>query len=188
MKTLIYFVALDHIPEIPGDTDSAEFSATRSWNRYQDMVHHFEENSLDPYKIIPVFHQFERLKYLDRMLEAEIPYIGLSPTNEDAFENDKRPFLRKCFKQVAPNGKPLCKTHAFGLSSYELLGWKKNTTVVEFPFYSADSTSWAEQAKHMSIIVPKWGTTFTPGTDEGLEKIFQTKWDFSEIYSVTSVA
>lgn len=180
-----YFVALDHIPEIPGDTVSAEFSATRSWNRYKDMVHHFEENSLDPIKIIPVYHHFEHPRHLERMLVAGIPYIGLSPSNENGVtDDDKRTFLDLCFKLVAPNGKPLCKTHAFGLSSYKLLGWKNNTAEVEFPFYSADSTTWAEQAKFMNIIVPKWASTFTLGTDQILEKIFQTKWDFSEIYSV----
>ena len=78
-----HFVSLDQIPNNPNDPLNVEAATNRSWNRYEDMVGFFENNNMDPERIIPVYHQFETLDNLEKMLQANIPYIGLLPSNEN---------------------------------------------------------------------------------------------------------
>ena len=182
-----YFVCLDQIPEDfknPTDLDEA---AKRSQNNYLEMVQFFEQKGMDPSKIIPVYHQGEDEKYLHWMLERKIPYIGISPTNESVRKGIKDKFLIECFVAIRKSDHPKVKTHAFGLSSMDLLGLKQGTDKRRFPFYSADSTTWGLRATTYQIIVPKRKrhiVTVTD-TDTDIRHGFNEKWDWSEIEDVT---
>lgn len=102
-------------------------------------------------KLLPIFHQGEDFKWLDNMLEytdengKHIPYIGISPANDQPVKY-KREWLRHCFDMIAKSSNPNVKTHAFGMTSLDVLE--------DFPFTSADSTSWLMSAVTGSIFSP----------------------------------
>jgi hypothetical protein len=62
-----------------------------------------------------------------------IPYIGISPAN-DKTVREKQVFIEECFNIIKRSSNPDVKTHAFGMTSLDLLE--------RYPFTSADSTSW----------------------------------------------
>lgn len=173
-----YFANLDTIPEDFRNPAMVEEAAESSRNQYLDMRQYFLQNKIDPNKIIPIYHQGEDPKYLYWMLEHKIPYIGLSPSNKNANKDSKQKFLASCFRIIQQSSYPV-KTHAFGLSSYELLGLKKGSNRRQFPFYSADATTWGDNALKNQIIVPRRKLKF-----EG-RRPFQAKWDFRRIEAVT---
>lgn len=115
----------------------------RGFENYYYMKKKLKEKlgrEIDP---IHVFHQGENYAYLERMLK-ECTYIGISPNND--FKDDKKQiWLQECFeiiKQINPN----IKTHAFGVTSWQLLS--------RFPYTSADSSAWALTSAMGSIITP----------------------------------
>ncbi len=180
-----YFVSLDTIPEDFRLTTLVDEAAEQSRNNYLDMVDFFKLNDMDATKIIPVYHQGEDPRYLRFMLDEKVPYIGLSPSNDvGVLKIDKERFLRGCFHQIRHSSHPNVKTHAFGLSSYELLGLNSERTAREFPFYSADATTWGRQALLSQIIVPKRKKRTKDGKDITGRHTFQAKWDFSDIVSI----
>jgi len=141
---LDYYVALDVIPGSFGHTPSpaeVEESATRSWENLLYM----EAHGLQP---IPVFHMGEQFKWLRRMVEHGCPYIGISPAN-DRTTSKKRVWLDRVFSEITDDaGKPLVKTHAFGVTAIDLL--------MRYPWYSADSTTWIMMAARGKIMLPAW--------------------------------
>jgi hypothetical protein len=102
---------------------------------------------------IPVFHQGEDFKWLERMLDAQIPYIGISPTPR--FSQDViLAWLDECFTRLTnAKGEPLCKTHGFGVTSFG--------AIRRYPWFSIDSTTWAMAAGYGTIILPP----FTHGNE-----------------------
>lgn len=95
---------------------------------------------IDP---IHVFHQGENYVYLEKMLK-ECTYIGISPNNDNK-DDVKERWLQECFeiiKKINPN----IKTHAFGVTSWQLLS--------KFPYTTADSSAWALTSAMGSIITP----------------------------------
>ena len=97
---------------------------------------------------MPVFHGGEDFKWLKKYID-NYEYIGigglgqrmstslwLSGMGDSAFSlicNDK--------------GMPRVKVHGFAMTSPEL--------IIEFPFFSVDSTSWMQFGKYGLIVVPK---------------------------------
>lgn len=141
---LDYYVALDVIPGAFGVTptpEEVEVSAARSW----DNLLYMEAHGLQP---IPVFHMGEQFKWLRRMVEHGCPYIGISPAN-DRTTGAKRVWLDRVFDEITdPEGKAVVKTHAFGVTSIDLL--------MRYPWYSADSTTWIMMAARGKILLPHW--------------------------------
>ena len=131
----LYFVNLDVLPgkfgEYP-DEKQREESAEKGW---ENMLY-LESKGL---KVIPVFHQHEDFKWLDRIRE-HTDYIGISPAN-DVSSKMKEKWLEKVFSIT----RDTIKTHGFGITSFPLL--KK------FPFYSVDSTSWVASGRFASMHV-----------------------------------
>ena len=144
IEHLDHYVALDVIPGAFGVTPSpaeVEVSAQRSWENLLYM----EAHGLQP---IPVFHMGEQFKWLRRMVEHGCPYIGISPAN-DRTTDKKRVWLDRVFDEITdPNGKPVVKTHAFGVTAIDLL--------MRYPWYSADSTTWIMIAARGKILLPHW--------------------------------
>jgi len=139
-----HYVNLDVIPGEFGRTPSpseVEVSAEQGWANMLRM----EAEGLRP---IPVFHMGEQFKWLRRMVEHGCPYIGISPAN-DRPTKAKAVWLDRVFDQITDAaGWPLVRTHAFGVTSIDLL--------IRYPWYSADSTTWIMIAARGKILLPRW--------------------------------
>jgi hypothetical protein len=172
----LYFVNLDMIPPVESEEEARQKqaevmgAANGGYKNYQRMVSALAEVGVPKERIIHVYHQFEPLEYLKRMVDEDhMDYIGLSPCN--AVDTDeKRKFLGQCFDEVIGRNPPRCKTHAFGLSGFELLP--------EFPLYSADARSWGIQASGSSIYVPKFRSNGSRYGDP-----LERRWDFTKLDS-----
>ena len=118
-----------------------------SWKNYLYMV----DRVKSPFKLLPIFHQGEEFKWLQNILNYtdelgnHIPYIGLSPANDSGVPM-KIEFLRRCFSIIKKSNNPNVRTHAFGMTSLDVLE--------KFPLTSADSTSWIMAAANGSIYTP----------------------------------
>ena len=147
------FAQLDTIPgrfNQPKTLEEIQNAPRLSWENYLYM----RERLLEPDKLIPIFHQGEDFKWLENMLEwidndgKPIGYIGVSPAMDVP---GLEPWLIKCFNIIAKSSNPNVKTHAFGMTQLSVLE--------QFPYTSADSTSWKLCAAMGSIYTP-WGTIY----------------------------
>lgn len=139
-----YIVNLDVIPGEPGHYDISEReldrAASQGWAHYQYMCEHLPKE-----KIIPVFHQGEKFRWLKQMVEAT-EYLGLSPAN-DRSTYEKIMWLDECMQYVCDSeGMPKVKFHAFGVTSVRILR--------RYPWYSADSASWVMFSRYGTILLP----------------------------------
>lgn len=141
-----YIVNLDVIPARPGQKKipvvEIERSAKQGWSNYKKMVN----AGLPADKIIHVFHQNEDFKWLDRMVESGMPYIGLSPAN-DRTRHEKVIWLDQCMKHVLDkDGMPLVKFHGFAVTSFLIMK--------RYPWYSVDSSTWAVAGGRGETFIP----------------------------------
>ena len=138
-------VNLDVIPAEFGRTptsEEVEDSAERGWSNFLEM----RKAELNP---IPVFHQGERMVWLDKMIEYGCDYVGISPAN-DRTTSQKKEWLDDVFSFLCDNndGYAPVKTHAFGVTAVELM--------FRYPWYSVDSATWLLLGAYGAIYVPKW--------------------------------
>ena len=147
------FAQVDKIPGVFGKPKTPEQLASapkESWDNYLYMKDRVK--SVD--KLLPVFHQGEDFYWLRNMLEFthedghHIPYIGISPAN-DVSVKEKTKWLVEVFRVIKNSSNPDVKTHAFGMTSLHLLE--------QFPFTSADSTTWVMTAANGNVLT-KHGT------------------------------
>lgn len=151
------FAQVDKIPGKWGEPKTPEQLAEApilSWENYNYMVRRVKS----PKKLQPIFHQGEDFKYLKQMLEFKYPedvldkscvgqpidYIGIS-CNKELSSSDWYAWFLQVFKIIRDSSNPNVKTHAFGMTSLRILE--------QFPFHSADSTSWVRSASFGNIIV-----------------------------------
>lgn len=136
------YVNLDVIPGAPGrrrTLSEIEYSAAKSHEHQLAM----RAAGLSP---IPVFHQGESFKWLEKMLDDGEPYIGIG-VMKDLWWDSHRPWLDEVFSLLTTKeGRPLVRVHGFGTMNPMGL-WR-------YPFYSVDSTSWA--------LAPAYGLVFIP--------------------------
>ncbi len=93
---------------------------------------------------IPVFHQGENFVWLEKYLnEAHI--VGISQ-NKDLPYRDVDRWYYEVFYTIKKIGKLNIKTHAFGMTSPEMLR--------KYPFDSADSATWALTSAMGTILTP----------------------------------
>ena len=145
------FAQVDHIPgkfRQPKTPEELAAAPELSWKNYLYM----KDKVKSKHKLLPIFHQGEDFKWLVNMLEytdtdGHIPYIGISPANDSTIEY-KKIFIQKCFDIISKSSNPNVKTHAFGMTSLDVLEM--------YPFYSADSTSWIMTGAMGNIMTP-WG-------------------------------
>lgn len=139
---------LDVIPGKPNQPRTekiVEEAAEASYKNLKRMV----KAGLNP---IPVFHQGEKFKWLERMVEDGHDYISLGGLGGQS-EPESRMWLDKAWtrltdtkgRPIRVNGKKL-KVHGLGVSSFNLLK--------RYPWYTADATSWALTAAYGNIYVP----------------------------------
>lgn len=143
------FAQVDKIPGKFGQPKTPEELAEApklSWENYLYMVDKVKSRD----KLLPIFHQGEDFKWLKNMLEYRHPdgkpiwYIGISPAN-DVSVAEKKKWLQPVFKMIKESSNPNVHTHAFGMTSLNVLE--------QYPFTSADSTSWVMSAANGSIIL-----------------------------------
>lgn len=143
------FAQVDKIPGRWGVKQTPEELAEApklSWENYLYMV----DKVKSPKKLIPIFHQGEDFKWLKNMLEYKysdgtyIDYIGIS-CNKEYATSEWIEWFKRCFKIIHESSNPNVKTHAFGMTSLKILE--------QFPFTSADSTSWIRSASFGNIIL-----------------------------------
>lgn len=137
-----HVVALDVIPgefgRVPTPAE-VEASAAASWENLLYM----QKEGIDP---VPVFHQGERFYWLHKMIKHGCKYIGISPAN-DRTTQQKRLWLDRVFGEICDaEGWPVIQTHAFGVTAVPLL--------MRYPWYSADSSTWAVTAGRGGMFVP----------------------------------
>lgn len=151
------FAQVDKIPGVRGLPKTPEQLAEApilSWENYNYMVTKVKS----PKKLIPIFHQGEDFKYLHQMLNYIYPdtvmdkscvgqpidYIGIS-CNKELSSSDWVEWFTHVFKIIRDSKNPNVKTHAFGMTSLKILE--------QFPFTSADSTSWIKSASFGNLIM-----------------------------------
>ncbi len=148
------FEVIAQVDKIPGEFGKPKThkqlieAPNQSWENYLYM----RERVKDVDNLTPIFHQGEDFKHLHRMLETtfdgkHIPYIGISPAN-DVSTKEKAKWFETVFRIIRDSSNPNVKTHAFGMTSLDLLE--------KYPFYSADSTSWLMTSANGSIMT-SWG-------------------------------
>lgn len=136
-STRLSVVNLDVLPGKFGerpDQAEVERSAAAGWANMEILRSHGLE-------VIHVFHQHEDFKWLTKMA-GELDYIGISPAN-DVSMKEKVNWLKDVFKEI----KATKKTHGFAVTSHKQL--------YQFPFYSADSSSWVTPARFARIPIFK---------------------------------
>ena len=131
------FAALDVIP-VEKTTSNTILTAQQSWDNYCYMLEHVKPEY--KHKIVPSYHYAEPYEALERMLNGYNgyvpPYIAFggrvgTPTKH------LHPSLDKFF-DIIKQVKPDTKVHGFGITVPHILQ--------EYPFTSADSTSWLKTA------------------------------------------
>ena len=147
------FAQVDKIPGVWGKPKTPEQLAEApilSWENYLYMV----DKVKSPKKLLPIFHQGEDFRYLKQMLEYKytredvkgqpIDYIGVS-CNKELTTQSWIEWFCEVYKIIRDSSNPNVKTHAFGMTSLKVLE--------QFPFTSADSTSWVRSAGFGNILV-----------------------------------
>lgn len=165
---LTIYAQVDKIPGEFGKPKTPEQIAEApkmSWDNYLYMAPKLKNKD----KLVPIFHQHEDFKWLKNMLEyvdengKHIPYIGISPANDVSVKN-KKEWLVEVFDIIKQSSNPNVHTHAFGMTSLNLLE--------AFPFTSADSTSWLMTAVTGSIF-SQYGTITISEQTQGKDKNFK---------------
>lgn len=138
-----FVVSIDRIPSIPGCTDPAKLincfkeSAEVSWDNAQELL----RLGIKKEKLIPVFHQGEDFKWLDKMIKFEFNVIGISPGNDRGPES-KTNWMETCFSRMRPG----LKFHGFAVTSSALMR--------DFEWFSVDSASWMIASGHGHLLIP----------------------------------
>ena len=141
------YAQVDHIAGRFGqEKDPADVAKAPqiSWDNYLYM----RPKLKNPDKLMPVFHQGEDFKWLENMLEADfdgekVAYIGVSCSKDIAYTEWPKWFDR-VFDMIKRSSNPNVKTHAFGMTSLRYLP--------QYPFTSADSTSWIKFAAYGTAV------------------------------------
>jgi len=113
-----------------------------------------EKAGLSP---IPVYHCGEDISWLKQYAE-DYGYVGIgglagTPTR---YRHNQ---LKRVFLAIADKeGYPTVKLHGFAITSIR--------TMIEFPWYSVDSTSW--------VLTSRYGTVYVPQHRDG-------KWDYTQV-------
>lgn len=141
------YASFDVIPR-PLTTETAKNSAEQSLNNYLYMLDKLNK----PEKLIPVYHYGEDFKYLEKILELKPNYIAFGGRGGISTK-----YLYTCldtFFDILKGSN--VKTHAFGITVLNLLE--------QYPFTSADSTSYQKVATMGGIFLESLNTTIKIST------------------------
>lgn len=135
---------LDVIPYPNLSSTSAKISSDKSWKNYVYM----KERLTADVTLLPLYHFGEPKDGLRRILNTPVngelaPYIGVGGRHGVTTDLQKK-YFKEVFSIIQNSDNPNVKVHAFGITVFDLLE--------NFPFYSADSTSWLKFAVYGMII------------------------------------
>lgn len=145
-----YIYLFGQVDSIPGNIDKAptqsqvEEAAQKTWENYLYM----RERVINKDGLLYTYHVGEPQKFLEQVLNwtdengEHIKYIALGGMVSKA-KPVKEAFLSRCFEAIKKSTNPNVKTHAFGMTSLDLLE--------KYPITSADSTGWLMTAMTGSI-------------------------------------
>ena len=136
INNVTVWAELDLIPTHDRSSETTKKSSEVSWQQFLYMMERLNDDKKD--KLIPVFHYGEPKIALERMLNTEVcgrltPYIGVGG-GYNINSKDHFNYYLRVFKIVQSSKNPNVKIHAFGMTRLSLLE--------QFPFHSADSTTW----------------------------------------------
>jgi len=138
----VWFVNLDVIPGNQGDkfisTEQIRQAADDGFENYLKMRNEGWDN------VIHVFHQGESIDVLDRLLDTDPKYVGISPSN-DSMTAARKIWLTEAFNRIEQT-KGYVKTHGFAVTSIALMD--------AFPWFSVDSTSWFMIGMYGKLCIP----------------------------------
>ncbi len=143
-----YYVNLDVIPGSPTGqnmhTESIiEQAAAQGWKNYCKMI-----RQLPIEKVIPVYHFQESLKWLDKMLSTEAPYIGIGFGRANTTRL-RAGWLKQIRRHLTgSDGKCIRAVHGFAVTGFDLMKC--------FPWHSVDSASWVQAGGFGKIYVPRY--------------------------------
>jgi hypothetical protein len=161
-ENLFYaWVGLDKIPGSPGVIPNAamvEASAQETWDNYMFLV----DKGLDPTRIIPVFHQNEEMKWLEKLVQFNDEvvksgrkdglYIGISPAN-DRTSRQRILWLEECMPYLTnEDGSAKIRFHGFGATSTLFMH--------RYPWFTCDSTSWLRAGSFGAIRIPDFSLKY----------------------------
>lgn len=139
------YVNMDCLPGENGLMDHSQTTIEKSAAKSYENLQIMKAAGLKP---VPVFHQGETFSWLDKMLEDGETYVGISPYMK-SHQSEIIKWMDKAFSRITDkNGKPLIKTHGFGVTACNLC--------TRYPWYSVDSTSWSVGGGYGSILVPHY--------------------------------
>lgn len=141
------WVELDSIPFPVLNSTTAKKCSEESWQSYLYMLPKVKS----PEKLIPIYHFGEPKENLRRILNTEheildgkpAPYIGVGGRHGVSTQEQLH-YFDDVFKIIKSSKNPNVKIHAFGMTVLTLLE--------QFPFYSADSTTWLQLGINGNII------------------------------------
>lgn len=126
-----------------------EITCQTSWDNYMMML----DAGLPKEKVVPVFHQMDDFKWLEKYMEFGVPYLGLSSTNR-ASTIIRQMWLDTCMNYTCDKeGFPLIKTHGFAVTALPL--------IIRYPWWSCDSTAGMKFAIYGSVLIPHRATDGT---------------------------
>lgn len=147
-KHLFSYVTMDSVPDASSTTgdfptrEETKRSAAKSYANQQAM----KEHGLAP---IPVFHQGEPFSYLERYIKDGEDYIGISPWKTNITVAAQRAWFDEVYSVLTDqSGKPIVRTHGFGVSSPNHL--------LRYPFWTVDSTTWVLSAGFGKVFIPHY--------------------------------
>lgn len=141
------WVELDSIPFPVLNAVTAKKCSEESWQSYLYMLPKIKS----PEKLLPLYHFGEPKEHLKRILNTPLdilggkpaPYIGVGGRHGVSIQAQLH-YFDDIFKIVKASSNPNVKIHAFGMTVLNLLE--------QFPFYSADSTTWLQLGVNGNVI------------------------------------
>ena len=145
------YAQLDSIPFPELNAKTARECSELSWQNYLYMV----DRIPSPEKLLPLYHFGEPKENLKRILNTPIDALGGKPPSyigiggrHGVTTDQQINYFDDIFKIIKNSDNPNVKVHAFGVTVLRLLE--------QFPFFSADSTSYLKYAIY-GIIITKYG-------------------------------
>lgn len=139
-----YFIALDEIPGKWGQERTREeilHAPLQTWENYLYMI----EKVNKPEKLLPVFHQGDDFKWLEKILTHPTPkYICISG-NKELTNKRREAFYKQCYEYINRLN-PNIKVHCLGSATM--------SNVEKFPFTSMDSTTYIMTGVNGNILMP----------------------------------
>lgn len=113
---------------------------------YRNQKYLEDKHGLSP---IPVVHYTTDVKWLRRYLKEGYEFVALGGLVGSIMRAECREWIDTCFNCICDNTRrlPKVKVHGFGLTAFE--------PMIRYPWWSVDSTSWAQKGIFGLIVIPR---------------------------------